>query len=102
VSLLKARNLKALVNNGKFAACLPLETDPKLPLVRQFLSSVGQRKPAGVNYFCDASILAQGGIPSVVFGPGDIAQAHTNDEWIAVDSLERAMAMLLKFLRSLP
>ncbi len=102
VSLLKARNLKALVNNGKFAACLPLETDPKLPLVRQFLSSVGQRKPAGVNYFCDASILAQGGIPSVVFGPGDIAQAHTGDEWIAVDSLERAMAMLLKFLRSLP
>jgi len=102
VALLKARNLKATINNGKFAACLPLETDPALPAVRRLLSSVGQRKPAGVNYFCDASILAHGGIPSVVFGPGDIAQAHTGDEWIAVDSLERAMAMLLKFLRSLP
>jgi acetylornithine deacetylase/succinyl-diaminopimelate desuccinylase-like protein len=102
VALLKARNLKATINNGKFAACLPLETDPALPAVRRLLSSVGQRRPAGVNYFCDASILAHGGIPSVVFGPGDIAQAHTGDEWIAVDSLERAMAMLLKFLRSLP
>jgi len=102
ISLLKARNLKATINNGKFAPCLPLETNPALPIVRQFLANVGQRKPAGVNYFCDASILAQGGIPSVVFGPGDIAQAHTSDEWIAIDSLERAREMLLNFLRSLP
>jgi len=102
LSLLKTRNLKATINNGKFAPCLPLETNPALPLVRQFLSSVGQRKPAGVNYFCDASILAQGGIPSVVFGPGDIAQAHTSDEWIAVDSLDRATSMVLNFLKSLP
>jgi succinyl-diaminopimelate desuccinylase len=102
LSLLKRRNLKATINNGKFAACLPLETNPALPLVRQLLSSVGQRKPAGVNYFCDASILAHGGIPSVVFGPGDIAQAHTSDEWIAVDSLARATAIILNFLKSLP
>jgi len=102
LSLLKTRNLKATINNGKFAPCLPLETNPALPLVRQFLASVGQRKPAGVNYFCDASILAQGGIPSVVFGPGDIAQAHTSDEWIALDSLDRATSMVLNFLKSLP
>ena len=38
----------------------------------------------GVRYFCDASVLARGGIPSVVFGPGDIAQAHTADEWISL------------------
>ena len=102
ISLLKSRHLKATINNGKFAACLPLETNPALPMVRQFLSSMGQRKPVGVNYFCDASILAQGGIPSVVFGPGDIAQAHTSDEWIGVDSLERATSMILAFLKSLP
>ena len=42
------------------------------------------------------------GIPSVVFGPGDIAQAHTADEWIARRSLASATALLLKFLRSLP
>jgi acetylornithine deacetylase/succinyl-diaminopimelate desuccinylase-like protein len=38
----------------------------------------------------------------VVFGPGDIAQAHTADEWIARGSLERATALLTRFLRSLP
>jgi len=46
--------------------------------------------------------LAEGGIPSIAFGPGDIAQAHTANEWISLDSLERGRAMLLKFLRSLP
>ena len=29
-----------------------------------------------------AKIYKRGGIPAVVCGPGDIAQAHTADEWI--------------------
>jgi acetylornithine deacetylase len=71
-------------------------------LVRHFLRSAGQRRPAGVDFFCDAAVLAAGGIPSVVFGPGDIAQAHTADEWISLDSLERGKDLLLNFLKSLP
>jgi acetylornithine deacetylase len=55
-----------------------------------------------VDYFCDAAVLAAAGIPSVIFGPGDIAQAHTADEWISLSSLERAKEMLLRFLSSLP
>ena len=89
-------------DRGRLAPCEPLETDPKKPLVQQFLASIGQRKPAGVSYFCDASILSSGGIPSIVFGPGDIAQGHTSDEWIEINSLERGKDMLLKFLKSLP
>jgi acetylornithine deacetylase/succinyl-diaminopimelate desuccinylase-like protein len=79
-----------------------METSPKLPLVRQFMRNAGQARAAGVDYFCDASVLARGGIPSIVFGPGDIAQAHTADEWISVASLERGRAMLVNFLTSLP
>ena len=45
-----------------------------------------------MRYFCDASVLGHGGIPSVVFGPGDIAQAHTADEWISLEALERGQA----------
>ena len=66
------------------------------------MQSAGQTRPAGVDYFCDASVLAGAGIPSVVFGPGDIAQAHTADEWIALASLERAQEILLRFFQSLP
>ena len=101
LSLFRGRNLKAAINDTKLAACAPLETDPALPLVAQFLRSARQRKPAGVHFFCDASVLARGGIPSVVFGPGDIAQAHTEDEWISLMSLNRARSMLLSFLRTL-
>jgi acetylornithine deacetylase/succinyl-diaminopimelate desuccinylase-like protein len=38
----------------------------------------------------------------VVFGPGDIAQAHTADEWIELKSVERASALLLKFFQNMP
>ena len=100
--LLRRHRLHATLANTKSASCLPLETNPRLPLVRQFLRLVGQKRPAGVDYFCDASVLSHGGIPSIVFGPGDIAQAHTADEWISLASLERARALLVNFLKSMP
>ena len=54
----------------------------------------GRRRTVGVHYFCDAAPLSEGGTPAVVFGPGDIAQAHTRDEWISLDSLDRGTAIL--------
>ena len=101
-ALLRAKKLAVKIVSTKLAPCLPLETSPKLPLVRHFLRSVGQTRPVGVDFFCDAAVLAEGGIPSVVFGPGDIAQAHTADEWISLVSLERGKNLLLNFLKSLP
>lgn len=101
-ALLKAHGLDAKVTNQKQSPCPALETDAEQPLVRQFLRCIGQPEPAGVHYFCDAAVLAGGGIPSVVFGPGDIAQAHTADEWISLAELERGKEMLLRFLKSLP
>jgi len=101
-AFLRSKNLPAKIFSTKLAPALPLETNPKLPLVRQFLRSIGQPKPRGVDFFCDAAVLSAGGIPSVVFGPGDIAQAHTKDEWISLTELERGKNLLLKFLKSLP
>jgi acetylornithine deacetylase len=99
--LLRRHGLRATISTDK-APCLPLETDFNLPLVQHFLRTARQKKPIGVHYFCDASILAHAGIPSIVFGPGDIAQAHTADEWISQKSLETATALLLKFLLTVP
>ncbi|MGA2179599.1 MAG: M20/M25/M40 family metallo-hydrolase [Verrucomicrobiota bacterium] len=101
-ALLRVKKLSAKISSTKLAPCLPLETSPKLPLVRHFLRSVGQTRPVGVDFFCDAAVLSRSGIPSVVFGPGDIAQAHTADEWISLDSLERGKDLILRFLHSLP
>lgn len=45
----------------------------------------------GVPYGTDASNLSGiGGIPCVVLGPGSIDQAHTEDEWVSIDEVERA------------
>jgi len=99
---LRAKNLQARMVDKKLAPALPLETDPRLPLVQRFLKSAGQTRPVGVHFFCDAAVLSAGGIPSVVFGPGDVAQAHTVDEWISLSELERGKDQLLKFLNSLP
>ena len=96
-----AKNFPHKFADKKLAPALPLETNHKLPLVQKFLKSVGQTKPLGVHFFCDAAVLSAGGIPSVVFGPGDIAQAHTADEWISLSELERGKDLLLRFLNSL-
>ena len=96
------RGLKAKLIDVKDYTCPALETDPDLPWVRDFMRVARQRKPLGVDYYCDAANLAGGGIPTVVWGPGDIAQAHTADEWIALDQLERGTDLLTRFLLSLP
>ena len=94
--------LQADIGSLKVCSCLPMETDPDLAWVRTFMRSAGQRRPVGMHYYCDAAVLAEGGIPSVVYGPGDIAQAHTTDEWVDIDSLEQTTRILTGFLRSLP
>ena len=101
-ALFKQHGLVASVNDSKAGLpCLPMETDANLPLMQQLFRAARQTAPVGVDYFSDASVLAHGGIPTALFGPGDIAQAHTSDEWIALESLERGTAMLTEFLRGL-
>lgn len=99
---LRSKRFSATIADKKLAPALPMETNHRLPLVRQFMKCAGQTRPLGVHFFCDAAILSAGGIPSVVFGPGDAAQAHTADEWISLAELERGKDLLLKFLKSLP
>lgn len=101
-ALLRMNKLRATVSDQKTAPCPPMETDTESPFVKRFLASLRQRKAEGVHYFSDAAVFAQSGTPAVLFGPGDIAQAHTVDEWISLRSLERATEILKKFLLSLP
>ncbi len=44
----------------------------------------------GVPYGTDAGPLGESGLPCLVFGPGDIAQAHTKDEWVELDQVRMA------------
>lgn len=102
VEFIRAAGLKVELINSKAKECMALETAPKNKFVQQLMSVTRQVAPAGVDFFSDAAIIATGGTPSVVFGPGNIAQAHTVNEWISLRSLNRATNILTRFLRSLP
>ncbi|MBY0528328.1 MAG: M20 family metallopeptidase [Gemmataceae bacterium] len=59
----------------------------------------GKHEVMAVPYGTDASTIADAGVPSVVFGPGDIAQAHTCDEWVSLDEVEQAAEILFRLAR---
>jgi acetylornithine deacetylase len=59
----------------------------------------GRGDKVGVPYGTNASRISAAGIPSVVFGPGSIDQAHTADEWLSLDELEKASNALYEFVR---
>ncbi len=50
-------------------------------------------RPEPVDFWTEASLFAQTGIPALVLGPGSIEQAHAPDEWVALDQLEEAARM---------
>lgn len=56
----------------------------------------GSHQVMAVPYGTDASTIAAAGVPAVVFGPGDIAQAHTCDEWVPLDEVEQASEVLFR------
>lgn len=101
-ALLRKAGIRAAFEPLRLAPCDPIETDPDLVWVQRLCRAAGRRRTVGVHFFCDAAPLAKAGTPSVVFGPGDIAQAHTAEEWISIESLERGTGVLERFLRTLP
>ena len=59
----------------------------------------GRGQCIGVPYGTDAAVLSVDGVPTVVFGPGDIAQAHTKDEWVSIEQLIQASDVLFDFIK---
>jgi acetylornithine deacetylase len=53
-----------------------------------------QNDTFAVCYATEASLFQAAGAPAVVCGPGNIAQAHTPDEYLEVAELEKCLAFL--------
>jgi acetylornithine deacetylase len=45
-----------------------------------------------VDFWTEASLFSQAGLTALVYGPGDIAQAHTADEWVSLEQLQHYAA----------
>ena len=55
-----------------------------------------QNETFAVSYATEAGLFQVAGAPSVVCGPGDIAQAHTANELVARSELDACMGFLMR------
>jgi acetylornithine deacetylase len=72
----------------------PFQADAGAPIVPLALKLAQQNETFAVCYATEASLFQGGGAPAVVCGPGDIAQAHTPNEFIEIAELEKCLAFL--------
>jgi acetylornithine deacetylase len=83
-------------------ALLPDRSDEIIRLLGAAIDAErGSHRVHPVPYGTDAATIAWSGIPAVVFGPGDIAQAHTRDEWVDLAEVAQASAILYRLARSI-
>jgi acetylornithine deacetylase len=53
-----------------------------------------------VDFWTEASLFAQAGLPAIVLGPGNIAQAHVLDEWVSIEQLDLALNIYTQLVES--
>ncbi len=75
-----------------------MATDPDAPVVRDALRVVDAERVTSVPYGTDGAVFAPY-LDQVVLGPGDIAQAHTVNEWIDLAQLERSVEAYTTLVR---
>ena len=73
---------------------LPCASDAEDERLTAAMTSFVQEQsiPIGpaVDFWTEAALFHEARFPVCVYGPGDIAQAHTPDEWVLIDSLLEA------------
>ena len=79
-----------------------LETNaaaPPVVVASQVLEELGLNgEPAGVPFGSDASKFGRAGIPSIIFGPGSIDQAHAAVEFVDCEQVEQAREFYRRFM----
>jgi len=94
------RTFGGLADEGALARYQETFRGPSLPagdiasaeerrlLARDIADSLNLPIGNAVDFWTEASLFSQGGLIAFVFGPGHIAQAHSADEWVALDQLD--------------
>ncbi|HEX4507390.1 MAG TPA: acetylornithine deacetylase [Alphaproteobacteria bacterium] len=70
------------------------------PAVAMVKGALGANAVGKVAYMTEAGLFGRAGIPTVICGPGDIAQAHKPDEFIQTAQLQRCESFLLRLVES--
>ncbi|MDA8743089.1 M20 family metallopeptidase [Rubripirellula amarantea] len=81
----------------RFQGGLPVWVEPDEPFLKE-LSEITHSQPSVVCYGTDGSEYHELN-HRVVLGPGSIEQAHTNDEWISLDELDRGTKLFAELIQ---
>jgi acetylornithine deacetylase len=63
-----------------------------------FAAGLGLPLSPPVDFWTEASLFSAAGLPAMVLGPGDIAQAHATDEWVDLGQLETAFQLYARII----
>ncbi len=69
----------------------PAESQAKRDRAAALATSLGLDLGPAVDFWTEASLFSRAGLPAIVLGPGDIAQAHAVDEHVTLDDLRAAV-----------
>ena len=82
---------------------LPSDVSADAPIVKRLMRALGAEgapaKIEGMSAWTDAALLNAAGIPTVCFGPGDIALAHAAEEFVPIVEIETATRVLARVVR---
>lgn len=76
----------------------PVYVDPQSEFIGDLLRLADRTTPRTVAYGTDGTMFSALRHLAVI-GPGDIAQAHTHDEWIALEQLQRGTELYTRLIR---
>lgn len=95
---MKAEDGRGHVRFETLSAYPGLAGTPSDEPVAQAMRILGEARARKVGFGTEAGLFAAAGIPAVICGPGDIAQAHKPDEFITLDQLARCEAFFDRYV----
>jgi len=84
-------------------AQLPSDVPVDSPVVKRLRGAMEREnvpvRIEGLSAWTDAALLNEAGIPTICFGPGDIALAHAAEEFVPIEEIEIATRVLTRVVR---
>jgi acetylornithine deacetylase len=99
----RARHPRLRVDLALVLARSPSDVDVGAPVVRALRGALDHQampvRVEGMSAWTDSAILNDAGIPAICFGPGDIALAHGPEEYVDIEQIRQATAVLERLAR---
>ena len=90
---------RVTLNTAQLPSDVPIDS----PIVKRLRGALEREgvpvKIEGLSAWTDAAPLNEAGIPTICFGPGDIALAHAAEEFVPIEEIDVASRVLTRVVR---